>query len=148
MKTQNYLCSECHVCSYCLQRGTYPCTHPIDPIRGHCVHHNDILPKDCGTCAGKVTLSNTLLKVVEKNKTIEELRFEVAALEATIETNETLAEWESDARTEQLLKEYGQLKLKYLAETGELRAEMRKRTKDSDRVVYDLNNRISELLIR
>lgn len=125
MKTKNHLCPECHVCSYCLQRTARGgiCHHPVVPIRGHCMHHDDIRPKDCATCAAKVTLSNTLLKVAEKNKTIEELRFEVAELEATVETNETLAEWDSDARTEQLHKEYGQLKLKYLAETGELRAE-------------------------
>lgn len=63
--TKNHLCPECHVCSYCLQKGTYPCEHPIKPTYNHCQHHNDLTPEQCGTCIEKnyiVELENEIVE--------------------------------------------------------------------------------------
>lgn len=55
MKTKNYKCSDCNVCSYCLQHRApgHLCEHPIEPIYGHCMHNKDIKPEDCGLCVDK-----------------------------------------------------------------------------------------------
>ena len=115
MKTKNYKCPECQVCSYCLQHCAVdkPCTHPIAPIFGHCMHNDDITPQDCGICVEKAILKNLKTQIKE----FEEVK--IPALHG----------------------EYGRLKLDHL----EAAAKHQIKVKELEKVIYELNSRVTEL---
>jgi hypothetical protein len=67
MKQKNYLCGECAVCSYCHQSGNrvHGCVHPVNPIMGHCQHHDDLRSDQCGKCQDRLKVVELELKAFE-----------------------------------------------------------------------------------
>ena len=63
MEVKDYLCRECHVCSYCLQGRERACKHPVTPTRGHCPHYDDMRPDVCALCNDKEQITRLQLEL-------------------------------------------------------------------------------------